>query len=405
MTEYKNTINEYAYPAIDWNLLEIASTMAGTAPVYSMQTNTALTSLLDDMVGNFGKWVGIEKGFDKYFATRMGVFFGSAYLHWATTYYSHEVGHGQNRYNRGIYNLGRLDFTNWEPMLPKWGHPRLSFRSPLSNPDNLDQLNSTDSSFKILNSTVSGLNQQQLNADYYFRDSTVQGVLDLDGAYSYLFNNLADVAYHVVLGEWPRGDVQRMMEKQKEFSVEPWGQGEWAAISSVTALLSVRSWESMKVIYDYLSSGKRERRVMALNIGKAKLLPPNVSLYFSPTNYYINTETPFVFGNDVTLFFNLGSPVQDYVDPLRFGAEIYFATGSNKVIHSAFLNFNKGSLRGAMTGLELRRPLSNQFELSVAGALYQNDFMYEDIMGYGKDMPYNRWLSGFAFKTCLNRKF
>lgn len=355
----------------DWPLFRIMSLRANAFPVYSMETNTAFTEYMDDIVRDASLWAGMTKGLDRNPFSRLGIFVSSVYLHWATTFYSHEIAHMQDLHNRGHGGYWSLDFTDWSTVVPM-----LNKTGVLSDPAS------------ELRTTLNGLNQQEFNSDCYFRKSVMAGEFDLDDAFSYVFNNLSDVAYHVVLRDMSIGDIQSAKNRYDEYFERDLNINEWAALSVVSGLASVHTWESLSLMLNYLASGRRSKKTFAFSTPGLKIYPPHVSFHLTPYDYFVNAETPLKFDNGIALFLNMGSTLEAPDDPLRFGVRsaipLHLRGGQRFTLQpEGFLNFDDDGYRGARAGIRADIEVAPTWELSIAGLWHKGDYVSEDIMGYG----------------------
>ena len=368
----------------------IVSLKNNTLPVHSMETNTAFTAELDDIIRTLGNLDYIKNN-EKAFRNRLAIFLGTGYLHWATTYYSHEISHKQPEYNLGSKILGEPDFSNWSLMVPKWEHPSVHY-----NMDNISEIRGT----------LNGLNQQEFNADYYFRKSIISDEFDLDDAFSYTFNNLADIAYHTFLREMENGDILQAKSQYYMYLNKNLNLNKWATLSILSGFASFHTIESLQLMLNYLDSGKRSTKPFSANLKGATIYPPNISFHVSPYDYFINTETPLRFSDNI-LFINLGSTVDDPLQPIRLGLRGYFPLSLKKKRNltlepEAFINIDDTGYRGSRIGIRSTLELSDLWTISTLTMIHKGDFVSEDIMGYG--ITYKQPEYGNSFQPIANRE-
>jgi hypothetical protein len=353
------------YGPIDWEFFKLFS-MSGHATTHpsSMDTNTNFEIFLDDAIRD--SRTKIEKGAEENDSSlRYPLFLTEIYLHWASTYYSHEIGHRQQYYNRGIYQLGVPLGSVWTPLVPKWDHKGdgnafLTF-DPYSHSRN----------------TLGGLYQQELNSEYYFRKGVIDGDFDLDDAFAYLFNNAADVAYHVVFGP-SFGDIRNTKKNYEHDFQKNINTDNWFALSVLTAMASARMWESLFLMEEYLRTGKAEARPLRIEVGGVAVYPPHISFFVGPLDYFMNIELPLK-AKEYALFLNFGATLRDVARPARPGARLFVPP----VEVSAFVDLDSGGYVGGAYGLKADAFDADGWKLSVAFLWHEGDYVFEDLFGYG----------------------
>lgn len=361
-------------PEGEWGLFNHYSLNTNTLPVYSMETNTALTAALDDAARVFGKLIQPKIGDEKNVASRFGFFLGKAYLHWASTFYSHEIGHKQSNFNRAGANaaLAGLNWENWDK-----GVPFLRGSHAYSR-DNISRLRST----------VNGLNQQEFNSDYYFRKSVLNDKYDLDDAISYTFSNMADVAYHTFFRDLSSGDIRSLHAERYFILRRSVDDNKWAVLSTATALASYHTWESLTLMAGYVSANKQVAHPVFGKTKDVKIYPPNFSFHVTPFDYFIMAETPLKLEAGAVLFANIGSTVEYPANPVRFGISAFFAHNRDSELKltsepQIFFNLDHQGLLGFLLGYRVSLEFCKTLEISFAATLHRGDYVNEDIKGYG----------------------
>lgn len=345
-----------------------------TAPtVMSMESRTALAYSADQALDRLNDFLGIRCGMDGNVFGRGALLVGSAYTHWLTTYFSHEIAHRQQQYNLGNAAIGRPDFTGLGPpkLPPDWDHPDIRYAL---DPEN------------FLRSVVNGLTQQELNAKNQYQKDVMAGESTVGEGISYLMNNLSDIAYHAY--GLTGGDVEMNLQLRNFLFGETPSQAEWIALSAASAALSVRTWESVWAVFDYMINGDRSYEPFAFDAGPARIFPPHLSLFAAPHDFFMEAETPVAI-NGWVIFFDVGGAAEEPLNPLRLGAAVHQAAGPSPspipaVNPSLFLNFDEAGYRGIRAGLDLDFRASADWTLTTGGEVFYNDYLAGDIQGYGR---------------------
>ncbi len=341
--------------------------------VLSMESRTAFAYSADQALDRLNDWLGMRCGMDGNAFGRGALLVGSVYTHWLTTYFSHEIAHQQQEYNLGGSGFGHPDFTSLGAanIPPHWVHPRIDYAL---DPEG------------YMREVAGGLTQQELNAKYQYRKDVIAGESTVGESVAAFMNDISDVAYHTSgLGS---GDIADALELRKRYFHETPTRTEWIALSVASVALSVRTWESLWAVFDYMISGERSFEPFAFDAGPAKIYPPHFSLFAAPHDFFMEAEVPVAI-KGWTIFFDVGSTTEKSLNPLRLGAAVYQAAKPSPslipaVDPSLFLNFDEGGYRGVRAGLDLNFRAPDDWILKVGGEVYYNDYLAGDIQGYGK---------------------
>lgn len=341
--------------------------------IMSMESRTAFAYSVDQALDRLNDFLGVRCGMDGNVFGRGALLVGSVYTHWLTTFFSHEIAHRQQQYNLGGSGIGHPDFTSLgtAEIPPHWVHPRVDYAF---DPEG------------YMRGIVGGLTQQELNAKYQYQKDVIAGESTVGERVAVFMNDVSDIAYHA--SGFGSGDIVDALESRKKYFNETPTRTEWIALSVASAALSMQTWESLWAAFDYMVSGERSFEPFAFDAGPAKIYPPHFSLFAAPHDFFMEAEVPVAIKGWV-FFLDIGGATEKPLNPLRLGATIHQPAKQSPslipaVDPSLFLNFDEGGYRGVRAGLDLNFRAPDDWILKAGGEVYYNDYLANDIQGYGK---------------------
>ncbi|MBN1481634.1 hypothetical protein JXA70_15285 [candidate division KSB1 bacterium] len=243
---------------------------------------------------------------------RAGLFTSGLWTNAMLRFYSHETAHEYLYRANNVHIQNALDFQQWKssyiPLLyyPGWKQSQI-------NPNVLNE-------DELMIATVSGLNQDELNADAVRLSFIERGVISFYDAQSYLLTKLRDVEYILRSGsdEAPFTPGQKIHQLQYDVYAETPHLFDDVNLYRLALLnngvnitnkqllnralfadlLSWHTWESAWSLFAFMLRGDHSTRPRALRVGKnAAILPPLFSHYMTTQGSFFNSSYVLEIGN------------------------------------------------------------------------------------------------------------
>lgn len=375
-------------------LFGIGSAMAGSidregtlifrSPMDNFEANILWWYSLNQAAGATSDWLNQKYKIDDSLKFRLVNFATLTWIHLATGYYAHELGHAREA--RRYFDFSwRTDFGDWTTLAPEFEFS-IDYASGY-NGNWLDYVN------RRIGIAAAGLNQEEGTAE--FLDKRTASSITFDEGIGFLLRKFSAVFYDVYserkFDTSEDGDVHEYT-RYLELKGINISKGELYAAAGISALASLKWWDSLLAIWGYLKNGERVHACTILNIGGIEFTPPFVQLGLTDEGMFYNISSVIYPDsvNPIELSFGVDT---DWLwggelDTMRFGIKYrdlgfksFFPLGISPY---AYMNTTRSfGWEGLSVGTEMNLWIATN--LAIYGKLEYNsdDIMESEIKGKG----------------------
>lgn len=237
------------------------------SPETNAEANSHLDYSLNQAIGKASDHAGIAWGFDKSLEGRLALSGAHIFPSFLTKYWSHEFGHV-----RAALDAGATKY--WFEYSSNLLVPRMvnfEFSSPITLDENLLV-------------SAGGLNQDELNAYTFWRQSNRRKIVTFDDGINFLLRKGWDIRYNLGSGNDSFDDVNNIVNLLKEKGFR-FSKKDHLVQALVADLLSAQTYDSILAVGNYLFNGERSIKPLTFDVGGVEVTPPLI-------NYYITTKGP-----------------------------------------------------------------------------------------------------------------
>ena len=340
-------------------------------PVTNFEANSNLKYSIDQLVGKSSDWMASEGG-DKEIIPRLAQLPYIFYLGKITQFTSHELGHIREgkRYGKEVWEGEWFDFITFS------GYPNSRYRRTL------------EQNLKIF---AAGLNQDEYNAFTITRNNPTK--ISFDEGFNFLLTKWHDVYYNLAISREkykpgrPRNDPEAYTYFLKRKGIDL-SQDELLLQALTADMLSLQTYDSIALLYNYIINGKRYTDRITLNLGNSQITPPIFSHYLTSRGSFFDISSTVNPSGKNPIDLNIGTDV-DFIgdgnlNRLRFEGRYNNVPIIKGISLSPVLALNlskSGNYEGILSGAEAKCKLSERIGIRAKVQYSKNDLVENEIKG------------------------
>lgn len=409
--------------------------------------NTKAWYSTTQLIGKGSDVIGIRAGLDDYLLGRLAQVALLSYLNHGASYYFHEMAHDyeDRKVGRQKSSPPGIDFSDWSTGVPAFVQTGGYFDPVFQEK-------------QYVRSWVNGLNQEEFQAYALYKEQARKKCLNFDDAISFLGAKTADSVYIAVANQLKGLHVNEDVDYKAienvwlpgddVYALPPTlrNQGLWNDIDAylhhlhrqgvydlyriylsgpppatvppeawdprregiemkrkqllmqfiVADALSLRTWESVYAIANYLVIGERNIKPVAITLGRTEITPPLITHYLTPRGSFYNTNALVNIAGKHPLEINFGTDIDAVLGPgkvrhFRAGCQLDLAHekddgGGVHFRPFVYLNFDRHAKKyaGYSTGAELTIGARGKFELGARFEQNEHDIVENTVKGKEK---------------------
>ncbi|MCK4670095.1 MAG: hypothetical protein KAT43_02735 [Nanoarchaeota archaeon] len=408
------------------------------SPLDDFDANSKAWYSINQLLGRGNDLLARELKLDKHILGRIGQVAVLSYLNYTTEYYSHELAHNYETRKKGWFDGVRLDWSDWSMSFPKyrspayakWLYNSFSFYNSLYGRAEKEEK-------EYIRTITNGLNQDELDAALVHRESVLKKNLTFDEAISYLIPKNLDWGYILISTKGglnykadykPLGTLMNNDESTADPNIFPsvYNQGLWNDIDTylhhlhrkgfyrahwswgpnidfkgieltkkelffqalIADALSIKTYDSIKSLYNYIVKGERNTKPFTFNLGRTEITPPQISHFLTKDGSFYDTNAFFNIAGKILFEANLGTDVDfigcGKVRHLRTGGKLHMQNKGINFRPFLYLNSSRGKIfqyKGIAAGLEMAIGSPGMFEIFAKIGFNENDMIENDVKG------------------------
>ncbi|HLF54789.1 MAG TPA: hypothetical protein VI612_03655 [Candidatus Nanoarchaeia archaeon] len=416
-------------------------------PLDGYDLNTKAWYSATQLLGKGSDLLGVKAGLDKGLLARITQLALLGYLNHGTSYYFHEMAHDYEGRKFGLQKHSQpdIDFSDWSKGVPAYVQTGVLPPDPILNEE------------IYVRNITNGLNQEEFQAHFLYKEQNDKRRVTFDEAVSFLSAKTADIVYLTVANQL-KGLSLNETPDYKSIAIygddAPYptlsNQGLWNDIDMylhhlhrhgiyriwnthfnphtgiplefwdpraggieltrkqllnqfiLADALSLRTWESLYAIANYMVTGERSIKPVTIKLGKTEITPTLINHYLTPRGSFYNTNTPINIAGKLPLELNLGHDIDGLLGPgkvrhIRTGARFDLAyvpvdkNGRAAALHLrpfVYFNFDRHAKKyvGYSAGAELSIGVPGAFELMIGLEQNEHDMLENQIKGKEKGL-------------------
>ena len=338
---------------------------------HGSEAATKIGYSFNEIMGRVNDFLGVRCGLDENVADRMALLGLSLYSADVAESCVHEAAHIREASRFGpqltLFRLRDWQFVN---NFDKWSRywPTLE---------------------QDMREAQAGLNADEQGALNVWQRSGNE--LNLSDAVFFLWTKCEDDAYILFYPTGELSDVRAFDEMLSEQGI-PMTKSKYQAQAFIADAASVRTWESLAVIFQYLVNGDRTIEPLEFAIGDCKVTPPLISQYLTSRGVFYDARSRIKTGEtSIELAFGFdGDFIAGKEDRLRAGIKVEgidLGLGKHSPKFSPFAYVNTardGSFKGFAGGSDVQLPVTSSLSLTATVEYAHDDAIETNIKGkYG----------------------